>query len=271
MFGFFRRRPTCPIPPIPKDWVETRLEWLIEQFGADVFLSRPLVLPNRDILPEKFDDSDEAVRSLLDRICDLMGVESSEIDLRIVKPQGHDLHLVDGGGRASPTGFGGLYQGGPIASKRGRRGGRVSSRSTISLNADELINLIGLIGTMAHELAHHRLLGEGRIRPDAFDHELATDLTAIFHGFGLFLADGTRNWAASYDVWPGTNLKRPEYMTPPMCGYALAHRAWLCNELKPAWASQLSYDVRAAFKQGLRFLRETKDSRLAGLGVSGDA
>src|SRR5438132_13197005 len=44
-----------------------------------------------------------------------------------------------------------------------------------------------LIGTMAHELAHQRLLGESRGDSDSYDNELLTDLTAVYHGFGIFL------------------------------------------------------------------------------------
>lgn len=261
MFGFLRRRPTCPVHPVAKAWVEGRLEWLFEQFGPEVFLTRPVVLPTRNLLPDGFDYSDAAVRRLLDRICDLMGVDPTEIALEVTKPQGGDLPLVNGAGAAVPTAFGGLYQSNGRGRTRGRPGRRTST-TKISINSDELLELVGLIGTMAHESAHHRLLGERRLDADAFDHELTTDLTAIYHGFGVFLADSRRIWAGSYDVWPGTDLKKPEYLTPPLAGYALAHQAWLRNEPSPAWAKHLAPDVRASFKQGLRFLSETEDSPL---------
>lgn len=89
---------------------------------------------------------------------------------------------------------------------------------------------------------------------------LDTDLTAVFHGFGIFLGHSPRNWDGQYSNWPGTDLKRPEYMTVPMFAYALAHTAWFRDQPKPDWLAYLSLDLRACFKQGIRYLMKTGDS-----------
>jgi hypothetical protein len=117
-----------------------------------------------------------------------------------------------------------------------------------------------LVGIMAHELAHQRLLGEGRADPESFDKELLTDLTAVYHGFGIFLANNPRKSTGKLTYWPGTKLRRPEYLSEPMLGYALSHIAWFRDEDWPAWASSLRWAPRAVFKQGLRFLQKTGDS-----------
>jgi hypothetical protein len=117
-----------------------------------------------------------------------------------------------------------------------------------------------LVGTMAHELAHQRLLGEGRADPAAFDNELLTDLTAVYHGFGVFLANNPRKSTGKLSHWPGTTLFRPEYLSEPMLGYALAHLAWFRDEDRPAWAGHLRWAPRAVFQQGLRYLQKTADS-----------
>jgi hypothetical protein len=117
-----------------------------------------------------------------------------------------------------------------------------------------------LVGVMAHELSHQRLLGENRIDPDCFDNELLTDLTAVFHGFGVFLANNPRKSTGRLAHWPGTQLYMPEYLSEPMLGYALAHLAWFRDEPKPAWAKALRWAPRAVFKEGLRYLQETADS-----------
>jgi hypothetical protein len=133
-------------------------------------------------------------------------------------------------------------------------------RTVIHIETSELMNLSGLVGTMAHELSHLRLLGERRVTGDEYDNELLTDLTAVFHGFGIFLGNSPRNWDGQYITWPGTKLRRPEYMTLPMFAYALAHSAWCRGQPKPDWFRFLSFDLRPCFKQGLRFLNETGDS-----------
>lgn len=114
---------------------------------------------------------------------------------------------------------------------------------------------------MAHEIAHLRLLGEDRIFSDAFDNELLTDLTVVFHGLGIFLANVPRAWESDFTTWPGTDVRKPEYMTQPMFGYALAHAAWYRNQRNPEWGRFLRMGARASFKQGLRYLWETEDSQ----------
>lgn len=60
--------------------------------------------------------------------------------------------------------------------------------------------------------------------------------------------------------WPGTDYNKPEYMSQPLIGYALAHLAWFRGEQKPAWARYLHMNARPDFYQGLRFLQKTGDS-----------
>lgn len=113
---------------------------------------------------------------------------------------------------------------------------------------------------MAHELAHVRLLGEGRVKPTVFDNELLTDLTTVHFGLGLFLANSPRDWMSQYTTWPGSELKKPEYMSQPMYGWALALLAWFRREKKPAWARHLSSAARRELTEGLRYLEATGDS-----------
>lgn len=120
---------------------------------------------------------------------------------------------------------------------------------------------MALVGTIAHEIAHLRLLGEDRIPFDAFDNELLTDLTVVFHGLGIFLANVPRAWESDFTAWPGTAVRKPGYMTQPMFGYALAHSAWYRNQRKPEWARFLHMDAKACFRQGLRYLWATQDSQ----------
>jgi hypothetical protein len=123
-----------------------------------------------------------------------------------------------------------------------------------------LHNPMELVGTIAHELAHVRLLGESRIPRDIYDNELLTDLTVMHFGLGIFLANVPRNWDSQYTKWPKTQLLKPEYMTPPMFGWALAHLAAFREEDQPAWARHLNRAARANLKQGLRYLQATGDT-----------
>jgi hypothetical protein len=109
-------------------------------------------------------------------------------------------------------------------------------------------------------VAHQRLIGEGRSESDSFDNELLTDLTAVYHGFGVFLANNPRKSKGGLHYWPGTQLRRPEYISEPMLGYAMAHIAWFRDEPRPAWAKHLRWAPRGVFQEALRFLHKTADS-----------
>ncbi len=103
-----------------------------------------------------------------------MGVSEAHVILKFR----HDptkLWLVDDNGDWAP----------PAAGTYKRAGGKY----VVRLNTDQIYEPWHLILTMAHELAHARLLREGRMRRFGYDAELLTDLTAFFLAFAFFLAN----------------------------------------------------------------------------------
>jgi hypothetical protein len=243
MFGWFR--PTCPCDPAAKAWVEERQQWLSEEFEDSAFAGRPVVEPTPAFFPDHYDGSKRAARVLLDQVCSYMGVVPDLVALKFVS-DANKIWLVDEAGQYLPHAAG-TYE-------EGKR------KFIIRVAKSGLDDAMGLAGTMAHELAHARLLGEGRVLSEEYDNELLTDLTVVFLGLGIFLANTPRHWDSQYSKWPGTNLLKPEYMTPPLFGYALAHLAWHRGEEKPAWAKHLNGSARANLTQGLRYLQKTADS-----------
>lgn len=244
MFKWFR--PACPCDPVAKAWVEERLQWLSEQFEDSAFSGLPVVLPTNKFFPDRYDGSLPTVRKMLERVCRFMDLDADSIVLKLASRMGHDEIMVDGSGQQLP-GLAGTYK-------------RVGENFVITLNKADLERPMNLVGTLAHELAHVRLLGEFRIEPDVFDNELLTDLTAVFFGFGIFLANSPRAFQSQMSKWPGTQVKKPEYMSAPMYAHALAHLAWFRGERKPAWGKHLHFNARPEFKQALRYLLETGDS-----------
>jgi hypothetical protein len=245
MFGF--SRPTCPCDPAAKGWLEERLGWLARQFGLHILLERPIILPTDEFFPDHYDGSPKAVRRMFRRVCTYMEVDPDAVEIELFTDRTPGSVVA-----IDPTrGFaGGTWQGGEGPWQRGMV--RIE-RSALDRPAD-------LIGTMAHELSHQRLLGERRADANAYDNELLTDLTAVYHGFGVFIANNPRKSTGELSYWPGTKLRRPEYISEPMLGYAMAHIAWFRDEDRPAWAKALRWAPRAVFKQGLRYLQRTGDT-----------
>jgi hypothetical protein len=239
-------RPSCPCDVAAKAWVEERLEWLAEEFDDSAFSGRHIVLPTTEFFPDPYDGSNEAVRELLDRVCAYMDVVPDLVELEFVADAGK-IWLFNEAGEYLPSGAAGTYEEG-------------EQKFIIRIDKSGLHEPMPLVGTIAHELAHVRLLGEGRVNREAFDNELLTDLTVVHFGLGIFLANSPRNWDSQYTKWPRTNLLKPEYMPPPMFGWALAHLAWFRGEQRPDWSRHLNSGAGANFRQGLRYLAATGDS-----------
>ena len=248
--------PSCPCDAAAKVWVEERLDWLAEEFDDSAFTGRRIVLPTPEFFPDPYNASPKSVLTLLHRVCEYMDVVPDLVDLKFTANAGN-IWLVNEAGQYLP-GAAGTYSEGKY-------------KFIIRLDLSGFDDPMGLVGTMAHELAHVRLLGESRIMREVYDNELLTDLTVVHFGLGIFLANTPRNWDSDYSKWPGTNLLKPGYMTPPMFGWAQAHLAWFRGEAKPNWARHLSGDARANLQQGIRYLNATADSaykprRLRGVG-----
>jgi hypothetical protein len=238
MFGWFASS-DCPADFAAKTWLEDQLDWLSREF-PDWLHEHPVVEPTPRFFPDEYDRSPRAVRRMLDRVCRYMGVAPRRVELALFSESRRPVLVDESGDEIG--GAAGTYQ------------NHDDGRCRIRLEQGQLDRPMDLVGTIAHELSHERLIGEGRIDPDRFDNELLTDLTTTYLGFGIFLANCPRDWKSDYSTWPGTELARSEYMSLPMYGYALAMIARERREDDPAWAKHLRRDARSAFRQGQRFL-----------------
>ena len=185
MFGWFRAK--CPVDMAAKTWIEQRLQWLDGQFPQSAFNDKPMVLPTAQFFPDPYDGSEAgSAGAMLDRVCDYMGVAPGLVELELAADSGKNLWLVNESGQYLPPHPAGTYS-------EGRE------KFRIRVHEAGLDNAVGLVGTMAHELAHVLLLGESRISHDAYDNELLTDLTVVFHGLGIFLANTPR--VSGQSIW----------------------------------------------------------------------
>ena len=107
----------------------------------------------------------------------------------------------------------------------------------------------GLIATIAHEVAHIKLLGEGRMSQDDPSHELYTDLTVILHGYGIFQANSVitqTQWSdGQYGGW---SVGRKGYLPQEVVAYSLALLVVLKNEV-PDWQRYLNSGMRSFFQR----------------------
>lgn len=223
-------KPKCPVGLREKAWVELRLRWLAEQFGADRLTRGEMITPTAQFFPDDYDGTPAAARVLLDRVCQYMGVPPSEVQLRVQPSE------------AMP-GAAGVYEPGQI-----------------HIAETEVADAFALTKTLAHEVAHHLLIGR-KLLAGEHDSEWVTDLATVVFGFGVFLANATVcDKHERMGHWSWWSVGRLGYMPSRVTGYALAILAWLRGEPKPAWAGFLRHDAADAFRQGLDYLTRTEDS-----------
>ena len=171
MFGWFH--PTCPVGPAEKAWIEDRMRWLALEFGVDRLRKARVVLPTPEFFPDRYDADRAGAKRLFRRVCGYMDVDPDPIRLQFFTQK--RLKGVDGFG----SGAAGTYE-------------DEGWRTTIRLDEDTLSDPMVVVATLAHELGHEILLGQGRITADRKDHEPLTDLITIFVGMGVFTANSRR-------------------------------------------------------------------------------
>jgi hypothetical protein len=234
-------QPRCPVVEREQHWVDTSMEWLRGEFG-DGSLHRPVILPTDDYFPGAHTGTDGEVRSVVRRVCGYMGVDAYDVELDFYGEGRHGEVMRGVAGAWAQQGTAGHY--------RTRDG-----NALIGIEEQQAGRPMALVATIAHELGHHRLLGEGRITADRPDHEPLTDLLTVYLGLGIFTAnaayDFIRRRSAGLTGWSAQHLG---YLTEPMFGYGLARFAWLRGERRPAWESFVDTNPRDALRKGLRFL-----------------
>lgn len=216
--------PKCPVEPRAQVWIDDSMRWFGREFGPEP-LERPIVLPS-------FFTS-TAVDVVFREVAQYMRVDPARIDLELYS------------GRVKA--FDGMPSHGAAGHFRTRKG-----RAVISLEVTKTRHPNALISTIAHELGHVLLLGEGRITSARRDHEPLTDLLTVYFGLGIFSANAAFEFSSYQSGWGWEKLG---YLTEPMYGYALARYALLRNESKPVWAEHLDLNPRSCMRNGLRYLR----------------
>lgn len=230
----------CPVTEVEREWLESGMGWLAKEFGWDRLCTAQVVLPTSEFFPDRFTGKPEDVRAMLDRVCSYMDVRSETVELDFYVDRNP---VYDG---RSPKRTAGLYE---------QRGGK----HHVWIESGTIADPLALAATIAHEVGHVRLLGEGRISPDDENHEPLTDLLTVFLGLGVLTSNSVvreKYWHAGNTM--GWSIGRGGYLTMLQFGYALALFAHVREEWKPTWSKELRLDVRTPFLQGARFLTETQ-------------
>lgn len=234
----------CPVPDDQRAWTQRWLRWCAEQFGP--------AMPHREVavpgfVPAGFGCTQQEAELLVRRVGAVMGADVSRIAVVLVEsPAGeqHRKHQV------------GEYR-------------RVLGRALIELDRRVAARPDSFAGLVAHELAHARLIGEGRtpgLRIPHGEEERLTDLVTVHLGMGVLCANAADDYVktAGFSVTPVGDLTdrmltgrgdeplhRMGYLSPVEYGYALACWAATRGEADPPWGRHLRAAARDALMRGL--------------------
>jgi hypothetical protein len=234
-------RAKCPVRAVEQAWIERNLDWLAGEFG-DARLRGPVLLPTEEHFPGPYAGSAGDVQALVHHLCRHLGVDPGRVEVEHEAPDADPDLAAHVPVSTAWKGAAGHYR---------ERGGR----AVVTVRADVAERPMALVATVAHELGHVLLLGDGRIEPDRDDHEPLTDLLTVFFGLGVFAANAAFDYSRVVrGEYVHTSRSRLGYLTEPMFGYALARYAWLRGEADPAWARYVEPNPRSFLKRGLRYL-----------------
>jgi len=246
---FGKQKPT--VTPEDKEWIEDAFLWFEEQYGRDYLKSIRIVEPTREFFNHEFSGTEADAEFLLKKICDYMNIKNVRINLYYFSDA--PLDFSDEGIAITQTEEGTGYQTNHALGKYREKG---RNKYEIGIELQQLKNPVGLIATLAHELSHLVLLGEGRL--DQNDEEL-TDLNCIALGFGIFIS----NSIFSFQQWQGSShqgwqASRQGYIPEQVASYSMA----LFNNYQnnqTDWYKHLDKSVAKQYRKNIKYLRSTKD------------
>jgi hypothetical protein len=193
-------------------WHVENFAWLLRQFGHDNGFSRAqLVLPKPGFFPANGEQGHARALRIFSAVKDHCGMTNWETKL-----------VADNNPLSRPM----TLRADAIAPQRYALG-TYSTRggcAQISYVPTLLAHPERLIATFSHELSHY-LLATSREPPVCTDDEIEclTDLTAVFMGFGVFLANARFNVETMTDgVMSGWSMGRSGYLPETDLVFALA-------------------------------------------------
>ncbi|MEP6952182.1 MAG: hypothetical protein ABI863_23020 [Ginsengibacter sp.] len=251
MFKFVKiKRPnTCPVPEDNRIWLEKSFLLLLEFFGIENTQQRKILIPHHSDFPIKYNGDEETAFETLKIVAKQMEVSYDEIHLDFYNDRVEEISTGSPFDRRiylktekNEGGAAGLYWGKDEHEKY-----------NISLVRSKFKQPENMVATLAHEIAHIKLLGENRI--DKNDEKL-TDLTTIFFGLGIFNAN------AAFQTYNGVDYsgwQKMGYLSQMEWGYALSLFAHFRGEKTPGWVEHLTLNIQGDFIQGQNFIADNED------------
>lgn len=235
MLAMFRRSPL--LSPALSDWQFACFAWLLRHSGGiDALRRRRVVQPTPECFPQARGPGPETAEALFQQVRRHAGMQDWPCELEVRAPGGASAQ-----DRAVP----------PPATGNVRS---IDGRTVIAYDPAGLDDPMALVATFVHELARYRTAVFDEPPPDGWQvWEPATDLTAVFMGFGIFLANArsalvpVRDDEASDWAW-----HKRGYLTESELLHAHAAFCALLDVPARATLRHLQPSLRSVFRRAVR-------------------
>ena len=239
----------CPVTEHNRLWLEGAFLLLLDLFGAENIRQRRILRPHHSDFPITYNGTEQPVYETMKIVAAQMELSFDTITLSFYDDRIRELST------GSPLN-GKIY---PEVMKGDQTsaglywGKTEDGQYEIWLNRELLSHPENLVATLAHEIAHIKLLGENRLE---INNEPLTDLTTMIFGLGIFNANAAFQTFKDYSSY---GWRSQGYLSQIQWGYALALFAHVRGENSPDWISHLTPNVRSDFFQAQQFIAGHSD------------
>ena len=191
---FWQNKNDLPVTQTDKEWIENGLQLLADMFGDEYLRSLPTIIPDKRYFDHQFSGTEADAEFIFKRGAELMDIDTWEIKLMFYsdRPIAYSPGIIE----TPSDNLKGEWKG-----SAGQYVDKGLGQKEIWLKLEMLSDVLGMISTLSHELAHYKLLGEHRMETND---EYLTDLTVIAFGFGIFMS----NSYFKFSQWQGHSSSR---------------------------------------------------------------
>jgi hypothetical protein len=221
------------------------LATLIASAGSAKYLEAPIIEPSDRWFPDRRTPDVDGVERLLRRVLAYAGLGDLELTLEIDR-------FAEATGKVMMDGRPGGHEG-TAAWFAGIRDGVCS----FGVDTRGLEDPVGLIGTLAHEVAHAYRHAKELRQPVRLHEERLTDLTTIYLGFGILTVNATQRFRSGQHG-AGSWYSRAEggYLGMQSMSYLLATQVMARGSAPSSIGRSLATNQRACFKAACKQLED---------------
>lgn len=258
MFGLFDKKPVLDEEAV--QWLFAAYAWSLRNFDADVFFNETvLVIPSNEYFPGRETSVEGMARLIFEQVRQYAGVQ--HWPCRLVGPEVPVVAASNVRIEGALRGAKGMITSAPAA----------ESQLMVPYNPHQVTNPEALIADYAHVLAHY--LGTmGRELPPGGEENwpYATELLAIFMGFGLMFANSAYSYRGGCGSCYNPLSQRSAFLSQDEATYALAIFSVLKDIPDQRVVNELKKYLRPVYKKAVKEIRERKEDLAKLLAFRGD-